>query len=211
MIPSLWSFKNISIIGKMVYRVSQKKLSFRRFQIFLIFLGHLNNSGPPGHIGSHGPFWAILDPLGHSGPFGPFCVLWASVEQLLFSYMNANANREDARFNFYCIYASRHTTKILCTQVKWNEAGAVTYRLLQPLPLSKDTDTISFWHWSKAEPSKCGWAHMNSMWHFISFFLISCWLLSIFVHIILHWYTFMIVWTPKHPHIWNFLNCQYPD
>ena len=115
-----------------------KKTEFQKFSDVMIFY----YSGPSEQFWAPWPYWAILGPQGHSGPSGPFWVLWASVEQLLCSYMNANANREDARFNFYCIYASRHTTKILCTQVKWNEAGAVTYRLLQPLPLSKDTDTI---------------------------------------------------------------------
>ena len=64
-----------------------KKTEFQKFsdfQILLLFLGHLNNSGPLG------PYWvpsAILGPLGHFGPFwafwailghfGPFWALWA--------------------------------------------------------------------------------------------------------------------------------------
>ena len=67
-----------------------KKTEFQKFsdfQILLLFLGHLNNSGPLGPywvpsailgpLGYFGPFWAlwaILGPLGHFGPSGLF---WA--------------------------------------------------------------------------------------------------------------------------------------
>ena len=73
-----------------LYRVSQNKLSFRNFQIWLfiyisrpfcLILGSLDQSGPPRLFwailspqGHSGPFWSIL---GHSGPYGPFWAPWA--------------------------------------------------------------------------------------------------------------------------------------
>ena len=92
----------------------------------------------------------------------------------------------DSKMCFYHICACRHTTKIMCAPrgsptIKWNQDGAARAGKIQafstpPSPLSKDTDgiclirdTISFWHCSKPEPSKCGvGARMNNMWHVIS-------------------------------------------
>ena len=123
---------------------------------------------------------------------------------------------------FYHTHACRHATKIICTQggwatIKWNQDGGARAGKIQafstPPPLSKDTDgiclirdTISFWHCSKVEPSKCGVGeHMNSMWHVISCFVHF---MFAFIFIFSHYSQLihMIVWTPKQPYLWNLLN-----
>ena len=98
--------------------------------------------------------------------------------------------QEDARFkNVFLSYMLHADTQLRsCVHpgvppqsngIRMELPGQVKYKLFPPLPpspLSKDTDgiclirdTISFWHCSKPEPSKCGvGARMNNMWHVIS-------------------------------------------